>query len=166
MPYIVLLKLLYLADKEMLLTWGVPMTYDHWYAMKYGPVLSNTLNIIKASAAKNTSARSHEGDYWDQHIRKDGYDLELVGDPGDDLLSEAEEAIIDKVFEEHGKKDKWALVDWTHELPEWTNPGDSSYPITYDQVLRIEGRSAEAIEDLMANIKVEDELALAFAGSH
>ena len=150
MPYIVLLKLLYVADREMLLKWGVPMTYDQWYSMKYGPVLSNTYNAIRSTPSFEASIETTN--YWGKHIRKNNYDLHLVDDPGDDLLSEAEDAVIEQVFSELGSKGKWELMDWTHDMPEWNDPGNSSIPITYESVLFAEGFSPDVVSSRIKNI--------------
>ena len=151
LSFLSLLKLLYFADKQMLLDWGVPMTYDEWYAMPHGPVLSKTYNLIKA-APENSGT-------WGLHIRRNEWDVELINDPGDDLTSEAEDEIIEKIFGEHGRKSKWQLRDLTHELPEWNDPGGSSNRITYKEVLQVAGLSADAIKEILDNIEVEKALA-------
>lgn len=156
MPYLALMKLLYLADKRMLLTWGIPMTYDHWVSMKHGPVLSETLNLMKGLPAGDAG-------YWSGHVQKSGYDVSLTHDPGDELLSEAEDAIIDQVFAEHGSKDKWELVQYTHTFAEWSDPGDSSRRISYREVLENEGASRDTIEGVLKNIAAQEEMARAFA---
>ena len=71
-------------------------------------------------------------------------------------MSRGEEKIIDAIFEVHGSKDKWTVVEYTHDLPEWVNPNGSSIPITYEQVLRIQGLSSEDIEDILDNIATQD----------
>jgi uncharacterized phage-associated protein len=150
MPYIVLMKLLYLADKEMLLKWDKPITYDQWYSMKCGPVLSATYDLIKGSKSDS---------YWKRHIQTVGYDAVLEGDPGDGALSRAEDEIVDAIFAEHGGKEQWDLVNWTHDLPEWRHPGKSASKITYETVLQVEGMSAEVIDNILRNIKAQDDIA-------
>ena len=71
MPYLLLLKLLYLADKEMLLKWGKPISYDQWVSMDWGPVLSTTYDLIKGPPIGQSS-------YWADHIKNVGrYDVRL-----------------------------------------------------------------------------------------
>ena len=160
MPYIVLLKLLYLADRQMLVRWGVPMTYDAWYSMPYGPVLSNTYNAIKKMPV---GAGAIGRDYWGRHLCKSRYDLCVVNDPGDDLLSAAEDSIIEEIYQAHGAKNQWELIDFTHELPEWNDPGNSSIPITYESVLIAEGLPRDAVARRIENIQTTREIAAAFA---
>jgi uncharacterized phage-associated protein len=148
MEYIELLKLMYNADKRMLLEYNRPMTYDDWVSLRYGPVLSRTYDLIKQP----------EPGYWSEHIRTSGYFAELVTDPGSDALSRAEDRIVDQVFKEHGHKDKWDLVAETHGYAEWQDLGDSSRPITYRSVLEVEGVPAEVIPEILAHIREQDEV--------
>ena len=41
-----LLKLLYIADRTALARWGFFLSEDSHVSMEYGPVLSNTFNLI------------------------------------------------------------------------------------------------------------------------
>jgi hypothetical protein len=92
--YVKLLKMLYLADKQMLIERGYPITYDRWYAMQYGPILSATYNRIRGKTVST---------YWSEYIDTDTdkFDVVLKGDPGSDDLSRAEDRIIDAVFEKY-----------------------------------------------------------------
>jgi uncharacterized phage-associated protein len=149
MPYIKLMKLMYFADREMLLRWGLPMTYDRWCAMKCGPVLSATYNLMKKD----------DGDTWHKYIAVQGYDIALKEDPGSDELSPAETEIIEEIFERQGKKDKWTLVETSHCLPEWEDPiVNTSHPITYRSVLEGEGFPLPEIEKILETIEAEEAL--------
>jgi Protein of unknown function (DUF4065) len=154
LPYIVLLKMLYLADRQMLVQFGEPISYDRWVSMENGPLLSHVYDVIK---------HPELSEFWSTHIKRSGYDVELVTDPGDGSLSELKEEVIDAVFSEYhdptGKYEKdyiWALVSRTHDLPEWGKLrglyGGAS-EITYEQVLRSEGIEPSVIEDTLENIK-------------
>lgn len=151
MPFVKLLRLLYLADKQMLLRWGKPITYDRWIAMSFGPVLSATYDLIK---------RAEELSYWSSHLRTEGCDVVLQSDPGSDTLSRAEERIIDDVFTEYGRRDEWEIAVKLPPLPEWEEPGNASKEITYQTVLEVEGLPAEVIADILDNIEVQNDIAL------
>jgi hypothetical protein len=69
LSYLALLKC-FTCDSRCFLNGGVPMTYDEWYAMPHGPVLSKTYNLITS-----------ESGVWGVHIRRYGWDVELVNDP-------------------------------------------------------------------------------------
>jgi len=151
LPYILLMKMLYLADKQMLVKWGSPITYDRWIAMQYGPVLSATLNLI--------NSKSEQPTYWSKHIATEIYDVVLKTDPGDDNLSDAEDTIIREVFSEFGHKDQWDVVKHTHNLPEWDDPGTTSSPISYERVLEDSGLfSRQDVKGILGNIAMQDEM--------
>ena len=152
LEYIKLLKLLYLADKKMLIQRGHPITYDDCYAMKWGPVLSKTYDIIKGE---------RESDYWSVFIETNGYDVELKDDPGSGKLSRAEDRIIDEVFEEYQHQESFDLVRHLHDtLQEWQRqqPGNSSKKMTYKLVLQTEGFGQEDIDNILANIALQDKI--------
>src|SRR5688572_11252679 len=81
MKYIRLLKLLYVADRESIKQTGFPITGDDVYAMKKGPVLSTTYNLLKGEAV--TAEAEHAMPIWKQWIRTVAdYDAQLAADPG------------------------------------------------------------------------------------
>jgi len=110
--------------------------------MKHGPVLSATYDLIKARG----------NGYWHRHLRTTGYCVERVADAGSDNLSPAEQRIITGAFDRYGHLDTWALRDFTHELEEWQDPGQTSRQITYGDVLRIEGLPDDEIASVLDNI--------------
>ena len=67
-------------------------------------------------------------------------------------MSPAEEALIDEIFAQYGKVNRWDLVRASHELPEWQDPKGSAIPIAYRDILRA-GKKTEA--EIAA---IEDEL--------
>jgi uncharacterized phage-associated protein len=138
-----LLKLLYVADREALAETGRPITGDQAVAMKQGPVLSRTYDIIKGQ-----SARSGE---WDHFIHKDGYGLELVADPGRGELSKGEVAKLLEVVDRYRNLDDWELSEETHKFQEWRKNfagGNGANHIPWEEALAALGRAelAEAIE--------------------
>lgn len=153
LPYIVLLKMLYLADRKMLLEHGEPITFDKWVSMQNGPLLSEVYDQIKSP---------ERSQFWSSHINTVGYDVLLSSDPGDGALSELEEEVIDTVFEKYkdvtGRYEDdyiWRLVELTHELPEWDRArglygGVSDIP--YEKVLRLAGVPEDTIEAIVSNI--------------
>ena len=144
MNYMKLMKLLYLADRESLLRRGRPITFDHYVSMKHGPVLSTVLDRI------NEGDPPQEHSVWHQFVRRVGdYEVELQDGCPADRLSDAEEEILLEVFGRFGAMDKWDLVDLLHRtLQEWTDPGPSSLPISYRDILKAGGRSDTEIAGL------------------
>lgn len=157
LPYMKLLKLLYLADRRGLLEMGRPITFDRYVSMPHGPVLSRTYDVMCSEPDPLVAS------YWSGFIDREGYDVTLRGPVPNDQLSPAEEQLLDAVWAEYGHFDKWALRDFTHTLAEWQNPNGSSIPIEVRDILRAQGVSAEdadaILESLAAAADVELKLA-------
>ena len=64
MPYIKLIKLLYLADRGALLETGSSISKDAYVSMFYGPVLSITLDVIR-----KTGFAEKYGKYWTNTLK-------------------------------------------------------------------------------------------------
>src|SRR5690606_22897948 len=62
MSYMRLIKLLYLADREALIRWGTPITFDAYVSMDRGPVLSRTYELI------SEGVRPGEESSWEKCI--------------------------------------------------------------------------------------------------
>lgn len=86
------LKLLYFADKMHLSKFGCMATGDNYVAMKFGPVASNTYNLMKAARG--------DRNYWihpafyeivkDSLTINDGKTLRALRAPDYDLLTDAD----------------------------------------------------------------------------
>jgi hypothetical protein len=147
MSYLKLIKLLYIIDREALIRWGRTVTTDRHVSMARGPVVSQIYDLITGDEPPGTQS------FWRQHISApQDFQIELHSDPGDGELSTAEEELIDEVFDEHGGKNRWDLVRYTHDLPEWQDPGGSSIPIAYRDILKAAGKTEAEI------VAVEDEI--------
>jgi len=86
MSHMKLIKLLYLAERQAILRWGRPITFDWYVSMPHGPVLSFTLDKINDAAPLDGSS------YWHRHIsERKGYEVTLLGKAPNDQLSRAEE---------------------------------------------------------------------------
>ena len=143
MRYIKLIKLLYLADRTALIETGLPITGDRFVSMRYGPVLSHVLDLIRSRAAGSR--------FWDPSIRTQGYEVSLTRDPGRDELSEYDVETLRRIFEVHGRNTAWMdVVNATHGLPEWTDPGASSHPIEPAEILRYAGFEEDAVRACVA----------------
>ena len=62
-----------------------------------------------------------------------------------DELSDYELKVLGQTFEKFGRMNRWALVEFTHTLPEWTDPQGSSRPIDPVEILREAGESIEEV---------------------
>ena len=139
MPYIKLIKLLYLADREALIETGAPITGDGFVSMRYGPVLSRVLDLIKED-------NPAEDSIWHDYVERTGFDVRLVGPADNEWLSKCNQDTLDGIFEVYGCRKEWDVVAHTHALPEWKDPGTSAIPITPEDILRYSGYPEEAIQ--------------------
>ncbi len=139
MPYIKLIKLLYLADREALIETGSPITGDRFVSMKYGPVLSRVLDLIK-------EPNPAEDSVWHSYVARERFDAVLTGSPESNHLSEYDEGVLESIFASHGSLKEWDVVARTHALPEWTDPGRRATSIEPEDILRYAGFSDEEVD--------------------
>jgi uncharacterized phage-associated protein len=161
MHYIKLIKLLYLADREALLRWGVPITTDRHVSMDNGPVTSKILNLITEDRPKPI---------WSQYISAPlgEYEVRLLKEAPTDRLSRAEEKLMREIFGQYGHRNRWDLIENVmHKLPEWQDPSGSSIPIPIRDILKAAGESEEEIRAVMKELRsishAEDSLARVYA---
>jgi uncharacterized phage-associated protein len=158
LAYMHLIKLLYLADREMLIGCGRPITGDRLVSMKHGPVLGRVLDFI------NSGPTSEQTPWFEYISEQDRYDVSLK-DPNPDVdeLSEHETTILDEVHRRYGSMDKWELVDLLHKiLPEWKDPGSSSSDIDPEEILRAAHWDDARLKE--ARVSAEEELIFARIG--
>ncbi|MBI1852913.1 MAG: SocA family protein [Planctomycetes bacterium] len=142
MPYLRLMKLLYIAERESLRRFNRPICGDRYVAMAHGPVLSKTLDLIRADEPL-------AGSTWSNHFQKtEHHNLRLIDDPGVGPLSEADLQVLREAHKLCQDVDVWKLRDLTHLLPEWKDPGKSSKPIPVEEILRHLNKTEEEIEEV------------------
>ena len=146
--YMELVKLLYLSDREALLRLERQITGDRLAVLPYGPVLSRILDLIRWGPMNEEDAP-----WFDAVSPPYGYEVSALADCGENELSGAECQIIDEVFAKYGRKDWRELSRLTHELPEYVDPKGGRIPISPEQILKLEGKSQDAIE------RIRDEIA-------
>lgn len=143
MKYLALLKMLYIADRIALERMDQPITGDQSVSMDYGPVLSGVYDLIKGNPV------DHALPLWSKFIVLTTEKcVSLLDDPGTEDLCEAEEEILQQVYQEFGQLDPFHIVEWTHTLPEWQDPHGSCIPITVEDILKNLGKSDEEIAEI------------------
>lgn len=150
MKYIKLLKLMYIAERRHLLDQGRSITYDQFKSLPLGPIMSDTMDLIKSEPVPGTKSV-----FRDRIKGSEDYRVELVGEdtPEDSPLSRAQRDLIDEVYQEFGSM-KWPdLVKYTHEhFPEWEDPGPSSKPIHVRTILERDGKPEPVVDTILAEI--------------
>ena len=137
-----LLKLLYIADRELLAESGRTLTGDRAMAMKNGPVLSRISDLIKGIEVSPED--------WGRSLRSEGYRVVLLGDPGRGELTKRELEKLHDLTDRYHSVPTPALSAHTHKFPEWVKnyQAGTSAPIPWRDVLAATGNEVkvEAIE--------------------
>ncbi len=140
--YMKLMKLMYLIDREALLKWDRPVVGDEYFSLRYGPVLSNVLDIINSGDNPNRSA------YWYEYINiPENYEISLKKDSCDDELSEREIKLVSSISNKYKNIDRFKLCELCHDmLPEWEDPRGSSLAIMPRDILKALDKTDKEIE--------------------
>ena len=141
MPYMKLLKLMYLADRRSLIETGIPITGDQMFSLPHGPVLSRVLDNLTSPSGTESA--------WSEFISPPAnYEVSLQKEPvrEETHLSAYQIEVLRSTWEEFGTMGSWDLVEWLHAaLPEWKDPAGSAYPIEPEVILRAADRSEDEI---------------------
>ena len=126
MNYMVAIKLLYLADRYMLMHGHVSITTDSYSAGTGGPVLRNILARIKEGGSKK----------WNDHVVLNGPCVELVS-PFEEYkeISEQEREVIARIYREFRCYKRIELLEYCQGLKEWHDPHGCFVPIEIDSIL-------------------------------
>ncbi len=149
-----LLKLMYIADRELLAESGRTLTGDRAVAMKNGPVLSRIYDLIKGIAVSPED--------WGRYLRSEGYKVVLLEGPGHGELTKREIEKLHDLTERYRSVTTPALSAHTHRFPEWTKNFQvgTSTPIPWRDALAATGNEnlAEAIEKRLAEQSLIDSI--------
>lgn len=142
-----LLKLLYMANRRSLTQTGKPIVDDDVYAMKFGPVLSQTYDLIK-SPERPIEIQT----IWRAHFKVvDRIQLEMVKDPGTDHLSDYDVETLTAIAHQYQDMDDDDLSQLTHGFEEyirnWGSDPRPAVPISERDILMGIGFTPEEIEE-------------------
>lgn len=154
-----LVALLYLTDRQALLRWGRPLTFDAYFSLPQGPILRATLDKI------NEPVSPGDPSYWHTVIsERSGHSVELLRSdpPPRTELSPAEEKLLDQIWDEFGDKSGWELGDYSRSLPEWQDPEGSRRPIHVQDMLMSEEVSRDTAREIKRTLEAESDFAQRF----
>jgi uncharacterized phage-associated protein len=109
------LKLVYFADRFHLRKYGRMVTNDEYWAMDYGPVPSNTKDIVQFSSFLGAQEKAYADIYLkpaDEH-----HYYESKGAVDESVLSATDLEALEFAWRTFGQQA--GLVDLTHMYPEW-----------------------------------------------
>ncbi len=140
-----LVKLVYLLDRLSLDRRGIPVVGGDYLSMRNGPVTSELLDIINAGRLFGEPDTR-----WEQSISgRRNHDVQLEQMPPRENVSDAEVALANQIWADHGAKDQWQLVEWCHtHCPEWTPMTRGCAPIAVERIAAVLGKPPEVIERL------------------
>ena len=156
-----LMKLLYLADRQSMDTFGFPISGDSPFSMPHGPVLSKTLYLIDGVVES-------QPDGWDCWVSdKENHEVSLRQSfTRNDLdeLSDTDIDVLESVWQKFGHMGKWEIRDYTHDnCSEWIDPNGSSTPIPARRIFKALGKSDEEANELSAHLETQGSFSRLFA---
>jgi hypothetical protein len=135
------LKMLYLADKRALESWGKTITGDKMVSMPKGPVLSTVYNLFKGEGEVDNL--NEWNSYFGETVNNK---ITLLKDPDIGELSQDEIEALTRARSEVESYAPWSVAEWLHKTcPEWEDPQGSSRPIDPAVILRNSGRTEDEI---------------------
>jgi uncharacterized phage-associated protein len=136
----ILLKMLYLADREALKRWNTPITGDEPHSMEYGPVPSRIYDLTKDGI--------RFADVWSPIIQTQSKtSVALKSDPGRDELSDEEIELIEEIYQSFKGYSFEKMKNFCHKLPEYDESvGKGSRPIKFETLLSFLGKKQSEIK--------------------
>lgn len=145
-----LVKMLYFADRESLKEYNFSITGDSFASLPYGPIVSKTYDIMKGSPMMKEP--------FGTFLEKKDRVICLKEEKKVSKLSEAEEEILDEIYNKFIHYTPAQLIDYCHDpryVPEWKDPGNSSIPIDVEDLLVELGKTVEEIRLIKETIREE-----------
>lgn len=148
-----IVKMIYLADKEHLNRYGRPITYDQMVAMEYGPVPSETYNILTKGKFIPFSSKKLPFEF----IKKEDYNF--ITSPQREAnkrkMSKSDINILDEIAKKYGDKDFNYLYNLTHEhmayKNAWSNKGKkNSKEMLFEDMIDDSPDKEAIVEELLA----------------
>ncbi len=137
-------KVLYFADKEHLNRYGRPILGDTYIRMEYGPVPSQTYDLIKkASPRKNVPKKLREA----IEVREGFRHLYPRRKPKMEMFSRTDRECLIKALEKYGSRDFGVLSKISHKQPAWKNAQENG-TMDYEDMIEQSPKREEIIQNL------------------
>jgi hypothetical protein len=149
--YLRISKLIYLADRESIISRGIPIVGGHYFSMRKGPTISEIMDFV--------GNRNAPG--WKETISpRFGNEVRLINAPEFGSLSDSELKILDKTVKDHSGRTTEELVDWCHKhCPEYEVVlATRRKPIEVETILKGANKSPGKIQKLIDDAKELEEL--------
>lgn len=111
------IKLIWLADRLHLRTYGRTITGDVYFALPYGPVPSTTRDILELNSF---SLSEDELSYSNEFIViTDKFNYKTNKNSDTKVFSQTDLNAIQTIWENYGACDQFKLSELSHQFPEW-----------------------------------------------
>lgn len=111
------IKLIFLADKLHLRKYGRPIVGDSYFAMKFGPVGSQSKNVAELSDRLPKEIGIYARKYIKPTLDKNTF--MSLGSVDLGIFSKTDIECLNLVYKEFSDKDQFELARITHKYPEW-----------------------------------------------
>lgn len=142
-----LIKIMYALEKESLKRRGSLVTYDHFYSLPHGQVVSQTYDRAEY---RDRPAHTIWSKYFKTTVRGREKFVHRVEDAGLSQLSRAEIELAKDIYDQNKNKTPAKLMEEHHTpsiTPEWKDPGSGRIETKYASLLRILGKTDEQITE-------------------
>jgi uncharacterized phage-associated protein len=112
--YMKAIKLIWLADRYHMRNHGRTITGDQYFALKNGPVASNSLDLIK-----NNNLSDCEINYRDLNIKRQNYDVISLNSCNEKIFSKKEFQVLNIIYKEYSHMTWDEISNFSHIFPEW-----------------------------------------------
>ena len=108
-------KLIWLSDRSHLRNFGRTILNDTYFALKNGPIPSNTKDIVE-----NYDLPENEQQHRDIFLEIVGkYDFKAKNEIDKAVFSETDLSVMEDIYKNFGDKTPFQLSDISHFYPEW-----------------------------------------------
>lgn len=120
------IKLVYFADRYHIRKYGRPVVGDIYWAMKFGPVASNTLRVANLEIDTLDAECLEYAKKFISHTKNDlkKEHLESKKNVEISVFSNSDIEALEASYSEFGEYDQFELADITHIYPEWKRFGE------------------------------------------
>jgi uncharacterized phage-associated protein len=119
-PELKVIKLIWAADRYHLRKYARTVSHNDYWAMKQGPVGGLVKDITEFSSDYLSEEEiAYAERFIKSHSENDKKYVTSINEADMNELSETDVEALNFAWEKFGKYDIWAIVDITHEYPEW-----------------------------------------------
>jgi uncharacterized phage-associated protein len=151
-------KFFYLADREHFARYGRPISFDNYFALWYGPVASNAMDLLEGDeytfSQAGIDALPFDTETVPDHKGKPiTYIREPRREVDFDILSESDIEVFDEIVEKYRDYTFEQLMKETHNhrayQKAWHRRGPAKRSLmSYDEMIDDDARRAQLVEDL------------------